>query len=160
MEIQNLFGLPAHPLVVHAAVVLLPLAALATVLSAAFPRLRKYYAPAALVIALGATVAVGMAQGSGESLQERVDRTQLVHDHAEQGEMVLPWAIAVTIAAAAVTAAPFLAERKPNIPAKTVTAALLAASLITGAGAIWSVTVVGHSGAKATWESKTATGAG
>ncbi len=156
MEIQNLFGLPAHPLVVHAAVVLLPLAALVTVLSAAFPRLRKYYAPAALVIALSATVAVGLAQSSGESLQERVDRTQLVHDHAQQGELVLPWAIAVTVAAAAVTAAPFLSQRKPDIPAKTITATLLALSLITGAGAIWSVSVVGHSGAKATWDSKTA----
>ena len=31
MEIQSLFGLPAHPLIAHAAIVLLPLAAIGTV---------------------------------------------------------------------------------------------------------------------------------
>lgn len=44
MEIKELFGLPAHPLVVHAAVVLLPLAAVATLVCAAVPRARRSYA--------------------------------------------------------------------------------------------------------------------
>jgi hypothetical protein len=35
VEIEELFGLPAHPLVVHAAVVLLPLAAITTLDTAA-----------------------------------------------------------------------------------------------------------------------------
>ena len=39
MEIDDLFGIPAHPLVVHAAVVLLPLAAIGTVIVAAIPLL-------------------------------------------------------------------------------------------------------------------------
>ncbi len=42
MEINSLFGLPAHPLVVHAAVVLLPLAAIATILTAAIPASRRH----------------------------------------------------------------------------------------------------------------------
>jgi hypothetical protein len=50
MEIDELFGLPAHPLLVHAAVVLLPLAA---------------------------TAAIGLAQGPGDALEERVDETRL-----------------------------------------------------------------------------------
>ena len=45
MEIQSLFGLPAHPLIVHAAVVLLPLAAICTVVTAAVPRTRRHFAP-------------------------------------------------------------------------------------------------------------------
>ena len=49
MSIDNLFGLPAHPLVVHAAVVLLPMAAIATVVVAAVPRWRRPYAPLAFV---------------------------------------------------------------------------------------------------------------
>lgn len=151
MEIEELFGLPAHPLVVHAAVVLLPLAALLTVICAAVPRARRWYAPVAVGLALVAVVAVGLAQGSGEALEERVDETELVEEHTEKGEQVLPWAIAVLATAAAVTAIPVLTRRRPSIPSRTVTAAAVAISLIAGVGATWTVDV-GHSGAKATWE--------
>lgn len=152
MEIEELFGLPAHPLVVHAAVVLLPLAAITTVICAALPRARRHYAPIALGLALVSTLAVGLAQGSGEALEENVDETELVEAHTDQGENVLPWSIAVAVAAAAVAAVPLLARRRPSLLAKTVTATLVAVSLITGAGATWTVIDVGHSGAKATWD--------
>lgn len=152
MEIEELFGLPAHPLVVHAAVVLLPLAGVTTLVCAAVPRARRHYAPVALGLAFVATLAVGLAQGSGEELEEMVDETELVEAHAEQGERVLQWAIAVTVAAAAVTAVPVLARRRPTMPARAVTAAVVAVSLVAGAGATWTVVEVGHSGAKATWD--------
>ena len=155
MEIEELFGLPAHPLVVHAAVVLLPLAAITTLVCAAVPRGRRHYAPVALGLAVVATLAVGLAQGSGEALEEQVDETELVEEHTEQGELALPWAIAETVAAAAVTAIPVLARRRPALTARTVTAAVVVVSLIAGAGATWTVVDVGHSGAKATWDDVT-----
>lgn len=151
MEIEELFGLPAHPLVVHAAVVLLPLAAVATIVCAAVPRLRRHVAPAVLGIAIVAVVAVGLAQGSGEELEDRVEETELVEAHTEQGEQVLPWAIGVAVAAAAVTAAPVLLRRRPGTSSAAVTAVVLVLSLIAGVGATWTVVDVGHSGAKATW---------
>jgi hypothetical protein len=151
--IDELFGLPAHPLFVHAAVVLLPLAAVVTLVCAAWPRSRRYYAPLALGVALVATLAVGLAQGSGEELEEEVDETELVEAHTEQGEQVLPWAVAVTVAAAAVTAVSVLSKRRPALTGRAVIAALVVVSLIAGAGAIWTVVEVGHSGAKATWDS-------
>lgn len=152
MEIEEVFGLPAHPLVVHAAVVLLPLAALATVVLAAVPRLRRSYAPLALGLALAALVAVGLAQGSGEALEERVEETELVEAHTSQGERVLPWAIGVVVAAAAVTAVPVVLRRRPDTAAGTATAVVVVLSLVAGAGATWTVVDVGHSGAEATWE--------
>lgn len=151
MEIESLFGLPAHPLVVHAAVVLLPLAAVATVVLAALPSARRHLALVVLGASLAATVAVGLAQGSGEALEERVDETELVEEHTEQGERVLPWAAGVTIVSAGVAAAGSLHRRRPDVPAARVTAVLLVAALVTGAGAVWTVSEVGHSGAKATW---------
>jgi len=152
MELESLFGLPAHPLVVHAAVALLPLAAIATIITAAVPRSRRHYAPVALGLALVATLAVGLAQGSGEALEERVDETELVEEHTEQGETVLPWAIALTVVAAGVTVAPMVTRRYPKLSPTTVTAVLVIAALITGIGALWTVIDVGHSGAKATWD--------
>lgn len=151
MELESLFGLPAHPLVVHAAVVLLPLAALATIITAALPRSRRHYALLAFAVALLSTVAVGLAQGSGESLEERVDETELVEQHAGQGEIVLPWAVALTVVAAGVAAAEILHRRYPNLSATRVSAVLVIAAVVTGAGAIWTIAEVGHSGAKATW---------
>ena len=65
---------------------------------------------------------------------------------------MLPWAIGVVIAAAGVVAAPMLATRRPAMRARTVTAALVVVSVLAGAGAIFTVVQVGHSGAKATWE--------
>ncbi|MGQ0431163.1 MAG: DUF2231 domain-containing protein [Microthrixaceae bacterium] len=132
--------------------VLLPLAAVATLVCAVVPRARRHYAPVALGLAFVATLAVGLAQGSGEELEEKVDETELVEEHAEQGERVLPWAIAVTVAAMAVTAVPVLVRRRPTMPARAVTAAVVAVSLVAGAGATWTVVEVGHSGAKATWD--------
>jgi hypothetical protein len=149
--LDELSGLPAHPLVVHAAVVLLPLAALVTLVCAAVPRARRAYAPVAFGLALVAVLAVGLAQGSGEALEEQVDETELVEEHTEQGERVLPWAIAVAASAAVVTSLPLLARRRPVLPARAVTIAVVAASLVAGVGATWTVVEVGHSGAKATW---------
>ncbi len=151
MELNDLFGVPAHPLVVHAAVVLLPLAAIATVVVAAIPRARRHYAPVVFGAALVATVAVGLAQQSGESLAERVTANSLVRAHTEQGEIVLPWAIALTAIAGAVAVAGPARKRFTQLPANAVTAVLIVAALVTGVGATWTVIDVGHSGAKATW---------
>ena len=158
VEIDELFGLPAHPLVVHAAVVLLPLAALTTIVCAAVPRARRVYAPVALGLALVATLAVGLAQGSGEALEEQVEETELVEEHTEQGERVLPWAIAVAVSAAVVTSVPLLTRRRPTLSSRAVTVAVVAVSLVAGVGATWTVVEVGHSGAKATWDNVGDTG--
>jgi hypothetical protein len=152
VEIEELFGLPAHPLVVHAAVVLLPLAALGTVLCAAFPQARRRFASLTVGVALAATLAVGLAQGSGEALEERIEETALVEEHEEMGESVLPWAIGVSVAAIAVAAVPLVLRRRPATPSRPLTAALVVLALVAGTGATWTVIEVGHSGAKATWD--------
>ncbi len=158
MEIDTLFGLPAHPLVVHAAVVLLPIAAIALVVVAAIPRARRAYGPVVLGVALAATIAVGLAQQSGESLQGDVKKTELVEEHTEQGETVLPWAIGVTVVSALVAAEPYTRKRLGSLSPRVVTAVLVGASLIVGVGATWTVIEVGHSGATSVWNDVSAGG--
>ncbi|MEE9415087.1 MAG: DUF2231 domain-containing protein [Acidimicrobiales bacterium] len=154
MEIDELFGLPAHPLFVHGAVVLLPLAATVTIVVSLFPRTRRSYAPVAVAMAIMATILVGLAQGSGEELEDRVVETELVEAHADKGEGVLPWAIGVTLAAVAVVAVAALSQRFPNtgFSRRSVSLAIAAFALLTGIAATWVVVDVGHSGAKATWD--------
>ena len=151
MSIDNLFGLPAHPLVVHGAVVLLPTAAIATVIVAAVPRWRRPYALLVVGVSLAAAGAIWLAQESGESLEERVTETALVERHGELAEQVLPWAIAVVIVAGAVVLADRYRSRLATLPARAMTISLIVAAVITGVGATWTVAEVGHSGAKATW---------
>ena len=151
MEIDTLFGLPAHPLIVHAAVILLPLAAIGMIVVALVPRSRRHYAPLVFGVALAATVAVGLAQQSGESLQGQVVKTEQLREHTRQGDTVLPWAIAVTIVSAAVAAEPYVRDRLAKVPPKAVAGVLIAASLVAGIGATWTVVEVGHSGANSVW---------
>ena len=61
MDLESLFGLPAHPLVVHGAVVLLPLAAAGTIVIAAVPRpklMATVLIAVALATGIGATWSV------------------------------------------------------------------------------------------------------
>jgi len=151
MEINTLFGLPAHPLVVHAAVVLLPIAAVALIVVAAVPKARRVYAPVVFGVALLATIAVGLAQQSGESLEGQVTRTEQLEEHTEQGQTVLPWAIAVTVVSAAVAAEPYLRGRLGKVSPNLVAGVLIVGSLVAGVGATWTVIEVGHSGATSVW---------
>lgn len=65
-------GVPVHPLVVHAVVVLLPLAILGTVAIAVRPRWRLTHGPLVVGAALVATVLCPVATSSGEELEHRV----------------------------------------------------------------------------------------
>lgn len=151
MELSELFGLPAHPLIVHAAVVLLPLAAVATLAVAFLPRFRRHFAPIVLGLAVVAAISVNLAQGSGDSLEDRIDETRLLDEHTDKGEGVQPWAIAVVVVAGAVTAAAFLRDRLTQLPAVAVTAVLVVGALVAGIGATWTIIDAGHSGAKSVW---------
>lgn len=158
MEINNIFGLPAHPLFVHAAVVLLPLAALGTLLVAMRPSWRRHYAPPVMVLAIVAVGSVGLAQGAGEKLEDRVVETEAVEEHTDQGESVLPWAIGVALAATAVAALPIIEPRIPKVSPKNLTLGLILAAVLTSAGSSWVLVSVAHSGAKASWADTPAAG--
>ena len=150
MEIEELFGLPAHPLVVHAAYCfpLPPSRRLSARRCPApvgtMPRSRSPWRSPPCWRSASRRLRANRSR-------RHVDETELVEQHAGQGERVLPWAIGVVVVAGAVMAIPLLERRRPAVSAKHVTAVVVAASLLVGAGAIWTVAEVGHSGAKATW---------
>ncbi len=80
MEIN---GIPLHPLVVHAAVVFVPLAAVAAILMAV-PKWRWLARWPALLLGLGAAVAVQLASSTGEDLLESSGlNTALIETHEE-----------------------------------------------------------------------------
>lgn len=87
-------GLPAHPLVVHAVVVLLPLAALGTLAVAARPTWRRNLGVPVFLIALVGVLAVPVAVQTGEQLQGLLGGGgPLVEVHKQRAGHLLPYAV-------------------------------------------------------------------
>jgi hypothetical protein len=161
-------GLPAHVLFVHFVVVLVPLSALALVVSAVWPKAARRLGLILPVLAFVTLVTVPLTSHAGEWLERHVDSDPLVRKHAELGDGLLPWALGLFLLATAVW---WTARRTPAPQGGTdgprggavvrVAAAVL--SLVVAVGAVVDVYRIGDSGAKAAWHdafSKTATGHG
>ncbi|MFF4396459.1 DUF2231 domain-containing protein [Streptomyces sp. NPDC001480] len=165
-------GLPAHVLLVHVVVVLVPLTALALVACAVWPRAARRLGPLLPLLALVSLVGVPLTTQAGEWLERHVDSNALVRRHAELGDGLLPWALGLFVLATAVwwaarsstpaagTGTPETASagtgRWSALPVRTAVAVL---SLAVAAGAVVDVYRIGDSGAKAAWHdgfSKTA----
>jgi hypothetical protein len=95
-------GLPAHILLVHAVVVLLPLSAGLLVLCCASPAARRRFSGADALLTAATLTLVPVTASAGEWLQARVKDTELVRDHADLGGTVVFVAIPVALLAVVV----------------------------------------------------------
>jgi len=157
-------GLPLHPLVVHAVVVLVPLSAALAIALAVLPRWRWLSRwPAAAAAVLAATVA-WVARLSGGSLLE--DRPFLletqslrgqIEDHQGLGQLLtlvsIPYALLVVLAAWSLAGPSALASgrgaQESRVPAleKVLPALVVVASL----GVLVLEVLTGDSGSRAVW---------
>src|SRR6478735_5740610 len=90
---MTVFGLPLHPLIVHATVVIVPTTALAVLLAAFWARFRRWASWGPLALAVLSVVLVPITSSSGESLEHALPRSALVEQHAHLGDQLLPWVI-------------------------------------------------------------------
>ncbi|MDH2413372.1 DUF2231 domain-containing protein [Nocardioides sp. CER19] len=91
-------GLPAHALLVHAVVVLLPLAALAVVLHAVWPAAARRLSVVTPLLCLAVVVLVPITTNAGEHLEESLGGSNpLIDRHAELADQILPWTIALAV---------------------------------------------------------------
>src|SRR4051812_23820694 len=105
MDINDIGGLPAHPLLVHLPVVLVPLATVGALLMLLRPSWRRVYElPTAVLAVLGA-LATQLAIGSGESLEHRVAESDLVERHSQIAEQARPFIFAFALVMVLVVAA-------------------------------------------------------
>ncbi|WP_120339067.1 DUF2231 domain-containing protein [Cryobacterium soli] len=153
---DTFFGLPLHPLVVHATEVIVPTAALVLLLAAAWPRFRRWARFLPLGLALAALVLVPLSTESGEALEERVSESALVETHADLAEGLLPWVIGLVVLAAVLLWWNW-SERSPRKPLKWVTIALIVAAALVSTGTVVQAVRIGHSGAAAVWSDSVGT---
>lgn len=102
---DKIHGLPAHILLVHAVVVLLPLAALLLVASAAWPSARRRIGVVGPVLALIVLVLVPVTKSAGNTLRNEVDPAHAnaaIEHHAALAGSLLPWSIGLFLVSAGV----------------------------------------------------------
>lgn len=169
-ELFTVFGLPAHPLVVHAVVVLLPLAAVAAIAAALVPRWRQRYSAPLLCVTLLGVLAVPVAAKTGEQLEHRISQrfeNPLITEHAGMGDTLLPFALGFGVAVVLLLVAGRLADREraasaeqagrdagAGVPKTWRRVSVVVAVLViaTGAAATAQVVRIGHSGSTAVYD--------
>ncbi len=148
---MEILGLPLHPLVVHAVVVLVPLAALGGIVISAWTAARKRYGWLTVAFAAAAAASTFVAQEAGESFAATFARTTpAMETHIELGGTLLVWVIILFVGAAAV----MIAQRWIDQQNPRGRVALIAGGVITVICAVVSlvqVVRIGHSGATAVW---------
>ena len=145
MEIN---GLPLHPLVIHAAVIFGPLAALAAILYAVIPSWRDRLRVPMVVLAVVAGLAIVAAYITGNNfLDSKPELAQLdaVQTHEDRAWITL-W-VTLGFSIIAIMAA-FLHERRGAVRVGVQTVLVLAA-----VATLVSVVLTGDAGSRAVWGS-------
>jgi len=139
-------GLPLHPLLVHSAVVLVPLVAIGALVMSYLPSFSRRHGKIILILAVIAQISVFLAKMSGEAFAEILDKN--VEKHAELGE-ITPL---VTLPMVALIYLRWRMDRSGStfgsVAIRRLTSvALVIASLVS----IIVIVLVGHSGASSVW---------
>lgn len=147
---NDYFGLPLHPLIVHATVVMVPLAAVTVVLAAVWPSFRRWAGPLPAAISLIGVILVPLSTSSGETLERHVAETGLLEKHTEMAEGLLPWMIGLLVFAVIGYGLHHRRGRGQSV-SKPLTAAVAVLAIAAALGTTVQVARIGHSGAKAAW---------
>lgn len=150
--LDTIFGLPFHPLVVHATVVVVPAAAVSVLLAGLWPRFRRWAGFLPLLLSVVGLVLVPLSTSSGESFERRVGHSALIEKHSQLADGLLPWMVALSVMAAAELV---WQRRSTNKESRAtprwlpVVISVLAVVAALGTGG--QVVRIGHSGAAAAW---------
>jgi uncharacterized membrane protein len=142
-------GIPVHPLVVHAAVVLVPLTALGLIAMAIWPRFSARYGwlvVASGVVAAGSSFA---AKESGEVLEGRVGEPGF--DHAELGDLMPIFAAVLLVAVVVLWLIDRSAPAEGPAPRRGLRITVAIVGVLIALGNLLWVYRVGDSGAKSVW---------
>lgn len=148
---DTVFGLPVHTLVVHAVVVLVPLAALGAVAIAVVPPWRARFGMPVLLLTAAAVASVPVAVQSGYAFVARLARinavTPAVLAHQQLGRQAVWFTLPLLVFVALLVV---LDRRRAGSGTRLVTVVALLAVVAAGV-ATYEVVRVGHAGSTAVW---------
>lgn len=148
---KTFLGLPAHPLFVHAPLVLVPLVALAAVALAFRPQWRRRYSTALAVAALVALVATLLAVQSGEAFEPAVRDVVNLDTHKSLAQVTRILVALFFVGSAAVAALDRMGDDDRPWAGKAAQAVVAVTALVAVAGSVWMIRT-GHEGAKLVWD--------
>ena len=148
-------GLPAHVLLVHFVVVLAPLTAALIILCALWPAARRRLVWLVLALAVCTAVLTPLTTDAGEWLEHHKARSPLLHAHAELGDTMAYFAVALVVAAALVAYLHFR-ERRDQMTKPVVRWVITALVIVASVATTVQVYRIGDSGARATWATSAA----
>jgi len=152
---ETVFGLPLHPLVVHGAVVLVPLAALLTIVVAASPDKRARLGWVTWGMASIALIATFVAEVSGQSLQRELYPDvvpQSVSDHQQLGTNAIWFALALWLAVTALLLIDFDRRRRTDFGSPVLPTVLAVLAIMVAMAATAQILLTGWSGTKSQWQ--------
>ncbi|HVQ18968.1 MAG TPA: DUF2231 domain-containing protein [Actinomycetes bacterium] len=147
---ETVGGLPVHPLVVHAVVVLIPLSAIGVITMALVPRWRRTLGFSVLLVSIAATAMVPVAKFSGENLQREIASTPLIIRHRNLAETLLYFAVPLLLVAIVL----WWRSRgslNENTGSGTMSVIISVVAVVVALAALVQVVRVGHSGSDAVW---------
>lgn len=146
--LDTIDGLPVHALVVHIAVVLIPLAAIGAILIALRPRAMRLFGVATVLGAAIGTLASFASRNSGEALASRIGFPE---PHVNYGEVfpIAALAFLVVLIIFWLYARGVPLNRSRPLWLKFLGGVVVIAAI----GISYFTFLVGHSGAQATWAS-------
>lgn len=143
---DTIAGLPVHPLVVHAVVVLAPLAALLLLAYAFVPRWRAGLRWPTLGLSAIAAASAFVATQSGEKLEHRIGDP--AYDHAEKGDLAAISCYVLFVVALLV----ILWLARPGAASGALPILGMVAALVAAGFLMFAVVNAGHSGASSAWK--------
>jgi hypothetical protein len=171
-------GLPAHVLLLHVIVVLVPVGALLTILSAVWPTARRRIGVVGPLVAALVVVFTPITTHAGEWLRHKLEqngRNPAIDKHADLGDTFLWFALGLLVVSVAVWWVGRAADRatdvseaggiggaggggtatltRPRTAAPTwVATAVSVVAVVMSVAAVWQCYRIGDSGAHAAWD--------
>lgn len=143
---DSINGVPIHALIVHVAIVLIPLSAIGAILIAARPKALRLFGAATVIGAAVGAVATVISKTSGQNLSQRVGWPQ---EHVDYGNIFPIAAVAFLLLLVVFW---LIARGVPLNRNRPLWLKVFGAALILAAIGITYLTVLtGFSGASATW---------
>lgn len=141
-----LAGLPLHPLLVHGAVVLVPLVAIGALVMSYLPSFSRRHGKIMLGLAIIAQISVFLAKISGEAFEDILNKS--VEKHAELGE-IAPF---VTIPMVVLIYLRWRMDRSGSTFGSVLIRRLTSVALVVASlTSMVFIFLVGHSGAESVW---------
>jgi len=147
----TILGLPAHALLVHAIVVLVPLTAALEILCALWPAARRRLVWLVLAFAVAVMVLTPLTVSAGQWLfAQNSQHSPILETHEERGEWMIYFAVALLVVAIVIGIQHWLETRSPE-PRRVLAACAAVLAVVVGVSTVVAVVRIGDSGAQAVW---------